>query len=179
MNTISKVGEFGLIERLKSICQGDINSEIIIGIGDDTVAIKVANELAGSGLVTSMIDVSDGLASDLWHICKMSDVGAEIHQDCIPSPEIIRKVAEPLEKDQWQYILFGGEDYELIFTAISDSDNKINKIASEYKLKINKIGEILTPESGVKLIKPDGGCEELPLEGWDHFAMGKTKGNSQ
>ena len=113
---------------------------------------------------TSMIDVSDGLSSELIHICKSSGVGCRVYEDKIPlDPETI-KVCEEFNVDSTTMAINGGEDYELLFTIpLSDFD----------KIKGNPhftpIGHITEEAEGMVLQTRDGTSAELTAKGWDSF----------
>jgi len=106
----------------------------------------------------SMEDISDGLASDLKHICEQSKCGAIIYKNKIPIRDDVRKVAKTLNEDEYDYALFGGEDFELVFTV---SKNNLKKV------KGYLIGEI-TKDSNVKLSSA-GKTKNLTKYGYDHF----------
>lgn len=132
--------------------------------------IDIGERIAHSGFATAMIDISDGIASDLNHICTMSQVGAEIFQHKIPLPEGIQKVASFSGKSAIQLALHSGEDYELLFTMKSDTPaSVINSISSKTGIAITEIGRILDKESGYFLI--DLQNKRIPIQprGWDHF----------
>ncbi|NOX96705.1 MAG: thiamine-monophosphate kinase, partial [Nitrospirae bacterium] len=88
---------------------------------------------------TSMIDLSDGLASDLRHICEASKVGAEIRLEKIPISRRTRKLAGASGKDALQLALEGGEDYELLFTLPA---KRVEALISRVKFPLSVIGEI-------------------------------------
>ena len=132
--------------------------------------VKIGEQIAHSGFATAMIDISDGIASDLNHICAMSHVGAEIFQHKIPLPESIHKVSSFSGKSVIKLALHSGEDYELLFTMKSNTpDTMINSISNETGIKITEIGKILDKESGYYLI--DLQKKRIPIQpkGWDHF----------
>ena len=132
--------------------------------------IDVGERIAHSGFATAMIDISDGIASDLNHICTMSKVGAEICQNKIPLPEGIHKVSSFSGKSAIQLALYSGENYELLFTLKSDTpDIIINSISSETGIAITEIGKILTKESGYSLIDLQNKRIPIQPKGWDHF----------
>ncbi len=109
--------------------------------------------------IHAMEDVSDGLASEIMHICGQSRVGAVIYADNIPIRDETRKAAEAVNKDALDYALFGGEDFELVFT-VSEKNLK--------KARGYLVGEI-TARKGVRIYK--GGKEKLlKKQGYDHFA---------
>jgi thiamine-monophosphate kinase len=126
--------------------------------------ITEGRKLALSGCASAMIDISDGLSSDLAHICEQSRVGAEIYADTIPLSRDILRETERLKKPPIEYALSGGEDYELLFTA---SPAKIKKLRS-LRLSIIEIGKI-TRGKDISLIDRAGKRTPLRPRGYDHF----------
>lgn len=115
--------------------------------------------IAKSKLATSMIDISDGLQSDIGHLCDKSDVGVMIYESQIPSP------------DGLDFALNGGEDYELLFTVPAGASNKIIKlIQSESNTPVTIIGEILPKNDGRWVQSSNGKNRKLEPAGWDHFS---------
>lgn len=112
---------------------------------------------------TSMIDVSDGLSSDILHICKQSDKGCVLYEDKLPFNEEAREFAYKLKLDPTACALSGGEDYELLFTV---SQNDFEKIKSNPSISI--IGYITEPSEGKHLITRAGNKHELVAQGWNH-----------
>jgi thiamine-monophosphate kinase len=130
--------------------------------------VETGAEIAKSGYATSMIDISDGLAGDLKHICDDSNVGAEIFERNIPLPEKIEKLS--ISKRKLDLALNGGEDYELLFTMRSDTPLQIiQKIAAKTRIKISEIGKILSKEEGFNIINGENQRLLLQPKGWDHF----------
>lgn len=111
---------------------------------------------------TSMIDVSDGLSSELMHICKASDVGCRIYEDRIPIDYQTAVMSEELGMNLVTAALNGGEDYELLFTVPLTEHEKVSKIPG-----VKVIGYITGSGLGCALITRDG--SELPLraQGWN------------
>ncbi|MEN3039059.1 MAG: thiamine-phosphate kinase [Candidatus Kryptonium sp.] len=119
--------------------------------------------------INSMIDISDGLSSDLRHICRQSNVGAEIYETSLPVDDLVKKIAkDEFNEDYLMYVLHGGEDYELLFTVSESELKKLNELYKEVKV----IGRILDRDQGIKLIKEDKSEIDIETGGWDHF---KTK----
>jgi thiamine-monophosphate kinase len=112
---------------------------------------------------SSMIDVSDGLASDLIHICKLSDTGCRIYANKIPIDYETSKLAEEFNIDPVIPALNGGEDYELLFTVPLEHFEKIKLIES-----VKVIGHITASGSGNILIGEGGSEMEISAQGWFH-----------
>jgi thiamine-monophosphate kinase len=118
-----------------------------------------------TGLIpTSMIDVSDGLASDLLHICKASGVGAFVEEAQVPIHDEARSQAIEFKMDPITCALSGGEDYELLFTVDPKDLDKVRFMDSVYI-----IGEITAKEDGVQLHTSGGNIHPITAQGWKHF----------
>lgn len=114
---------------------------------------------------TSMMDISDGLSSELHHICKQSATGCRIYEKNLPIDYQTALMAEELNINVTTCALNGGEDYELLFTCpIGDND----KLQSMEGIKV--IGYITKPELGLKLVSRDGNEFDLLAQGWNHGA---------
>jgi len=113
---------------------------------------------------TAMIDISDGLASEILHICKQSDKGCNIYEDKIPVYEDAKQFAYKLELDPTACALSGGEDYELLFTVAQADYEKI--ILND---QISIVGYMTAPEEGKHLITRGGNKHELVAQGWNHM----------
>jgi thiamine-monophosphate kinase len=126
--------------------------------------VECGRIIALSGCATAMIDISDGLSSDLGHICEESRVGAEICADQIPFSKDIRKAVDHLKTIPLHYALSGGEDYELLFTV---PPSKLKKFLS-LKIVSTQIGAII---AGNKMFLRDHGKRVvLKPKGFNHFA---------
>lgn len=136
--------------------------------------IGTGMEIARSGYATSMIDISDGLAGDLNHICDDSSVGAEIFEGNIPYPEKMDEITDTISKNKIDLALHGGEDYELLFTMKPRTPWQIiEKIGTETKTKMTEIGKILSKEKGFHIITEQNRRLPLQPKGWDHFGLKK------
>jgi thiamine-monophosphate kinase len=116
---------------------------------------------------TAMMDISDGLSTDLTRLCKASGVGARIYSDQIPSVAVPESLRKRPRLDELTLALHGGEDYGLLFTAQKKIASRIPLIFGH--TRITRIGETVRG-SGVKLIDANGKESILPPGGWDHFA---------
>ena len=114
---------------------------------------------------TSMIDISDGLSSEILHICKQSNVGCVLYEDKIPINEEARQYAYKLELDPTACALSGGEDYELLFTIAQADYEKL--LLNE---QISVIGYMTAPEEGSHLITRGGIKHALVAQGWNHVS---------
>ena len=119
---------------------------------------------------TAMIDISDGLASEIMHICKDSQVGCTIYEEKIPIDYQTYKMAEELNLNATVCALSGGEDYELLFTAPLDLYDKLTALES-----VSVIGHTCKASAGYTLITRDGNSFELKAQGWVNFNKPETK----
>jgi thiamine-monophosphate kinase len=135
-----------------------------------TPRIKEGQVISGSRWATAMLDLSDGLASDVAHICDQSGVGVRLWADRLPVSEEARRVLRQLGRQGWELALGGGEDYELCLTVPSGEQRAVAEaVERETGTKITCVGEILQATDGRWLVLEDG--REVPLQsvGWDHF----------
>jgi thiamine-monophosphate kinase len=116
---------------------------------------------------TAMIDISDGLASEIKHICKHSDLGCTVFEEKIPIDLQTYDTARSFEMDPSMYALNGGEDYELLFT-IKQEDYEIIKEVKQ----ISVIGFMSDKSEGINLITKSGPVVEIKAQGWDHLKGG-------
>ena len=116
---------------------------------------------------TAMMDVSDGLSSELLHICKASDTGCRVYEDKIPIDYQTAVMAEELNMNLVTAAMNGGEDYELLFTVPLTDHEKVKDLEG-----VRMIGYITKPELGCALVTRDGA--ELPIraQGWNAFSHG-------
>lgn len=110
---------------------------------------------------TSMIDISDGLSSEILHICKSSNVGANLYEEKLPLDPSVISTCEEFELDSTTIVLNGGEDYELLFTIKQDDFPKIK--ANPH---LSVIGHITKPEEGVHIITRANQKIPLKARGW-------------
>ena len=110
---------------------------------------------------TAMIDISDGLSSELMHICKQSGTGCRVYEEHIPLDYQTAVMAEEFNMNVSTCALNGGEDYELLFTVPLADYDKVSKLKD-----IRLIGHITKPELGCMLVTRDGGEMELKAQGW-------------
>lgn len=113
---------------------------------------------------TAMMDVSDGLSSELMHICKDSNVGCRVYEDRIPIDYQTAVMAEELNMNLVTAAMNGGEDYELLFTVPLTDNDKIEKMEG-----VRRIGYVTESQLGMAMVTRDG--QEFPLkaQGWNAF----------
>jgi len=123
----------------------------------------VCEMLKGIGIrPTAMIDISDGLASDIMHICKGSGLGCQIFTDKLPIDSVAISTAAEFQIDPNTAVMNGGEDYELLFTIDQADYEKIKDISG-----ISVIGHMTEEAAGLYLTTPDGKSIEIKAQGWD------------
>lgn len=123
---------------------------------------------------TSMIDVSDGLASEIFHICTQSDVGCSVYEDKLPIDPQTVLTAQDFEMNPTIVALNGGEDYELLFT-IKQED--FEKVKGNPHMSI--IGHMTDKNSGVNLVTRDNSSTPLTAQGWDAFLKREMDGKDE
>jgi thiamine-monophosphate kinase len=124
--------------------------------------------LAETGIATAMIDLSDGLASDLTRLAEESRVGARIFADRIPVDPSMREVAELVGQDSLRLALGGGEDFELLFTSGAPSVTIEETLPRKGFARPHAVGEIRPADEGLILVGPRG--KRGPLgRGFEHF----------
>ncbi len=126
--------------------------------------VKEAQALLATGAVTSMIDISDGFARDLHHLTEGSKVGALVDETQLPVGEVTKRAAEVVGGNYRNWALFGGEDYELLFTF---SAKKLSAVKKALGKKFFLVGAVQAKKVEIK----NGDGEITPLEprGWNHF----------
>lgn len=112
----------------------------------------------------AMIDISDGLASEILHICKASNVGCKLHEDKIPIDPMTYETAREFGLDPTVCALSGGEDYELLFTVPQTDYDKIKG-----QLDISFIGYMTEAAAGCNMISKSGNVHEIKAQGWNAF----------
>lgn len=121
--------------------------------------------LKGSGIKpTAMIDISDGLASEILHICKQSGTGCRLYEEKIPIDPQTRELSIQFNIIPSVAALSGGEDYELLFTIDQSDYDKIRELS-----EISVIGHMTETSEGKFMITPEGSKVEITAQGWDGF----------
>jgi thiamine-monophosphate kinase len=127
--------------------------------------MDIIHELRELGVVpSSMIDISDGLASEIFHLCKASGVGVTIYEDKLPIDKQTFDTAVELNLDPITCVMNGGEDYELLFTIDQKDFAKLEKHPD-----VHFIGHITKAEEGKFLVTKSGTAVQIKAQGWKHF----------
>jgi thiamine-monophosphate kinase len=134
-----------------------------------TPRVAESRLIRASGWATAMIDLSDGLVTDLGHVAVESRVGARIDVDVLPVSEATRAVAGALGVDPLGWALSGGEDYELLFTVAPDRVTELTRAVTErLGTPVHRIGEVRPLDEGVRFVD-QGGRPHAVEPGFDHF----------
>jgi thiamine-monophosphate kinase len=113
---------------------------------------------------TAMMDISDGLSSEILHICKQSNLGCVLYEEKIPVADATRNAAFKFELDPTACALSGGEDYELLFTIPQSEYDKL--VLNE---QISVVGYMTEPEQGAHIITKGGSKHAITAQGWNHM----------
>ena len=129
--------------------------------------LRVGHAIGEAGLATAMIDISDGLSTDLWHILEESGCGAIIRAGSIPAAECVLSLAAGDSSiDAPSLALHGGEEYELLFTSRPESEGELLELSNSMGVAITPIGEIV-PGSGLQMER-EGRTEAVLPAGYEH-----------
>ncbi len=128
--------------------------------------VDIVNWLQENDIIpTAMIDVSDGLSSEILHICKQSSCGCMVYEDKIPINEATRAHAYEIQMDPTACALSGGEDYELLFTIKQEDYEKV-----KLNEQISVVGHITESTQGAHLLTKGGNKHQLTAQGWNAFS---------
>ncbi len=113
---------------------------------------------------TAMMDISDGLSSEILHLCKQSNLGCVLYEEKLPIADAMRNAAFKFEIDPTACALSGGEDYELLFT-ISQAD--YDKLTLNEQISV--VGYMTEPEQGAHILTKGGSKHAITAQGWNHY----------
>ncbi len=139
---------------------------------DPDARVELGKLLARSGLVNAMMDLSDGLATDLAHICDRSGLGARIYRKQLPRNTALEKAAGLLGQNSLDWIIGGGEDYELLFTVPEGATERLQEVVANSKHVLYPVGTIVRGK-GIQLVAEVGGKQTatpIAYLGFDHFS---------
>lgn len=137
-----------------------------------TARIEEGRWLGARRLATAAIDLSDGLAGDVRHLCTQSRVGVEIERAALPISRPCRIFARERDVDPADLALTGGEDYELLFTVRPSDRAKLERQAGRLRYDCTCIGQIKPASFGVQIRAADGSLGPLLTESYEHFKPG-------
>lgn len=149
-----------------------LKKQVIRSHLDPVPRLKESQLLAKSkARITSMIDVSDGLVQDLFHICDAGNVGAVLKQEWLPESPALCRLTSLNTLNSMDFILSGGEDYELLFTLKNEDARKLSRQFEHAKTPVTRIGEITSQPGKVVLQKENGKMQPLRknMGGFNHF----------
>jgi thiamine-monophosphate kinase len=141
----------------------------IDGHNNPNPQVEIGYELAINKIASSMIDISDGLLSDLGHVCKMSKVGAKIYWNDIPLHKDFKREVSRRGLNAHELALAGGEDYQLLFTSPVNKETRLKKIAFRNRFKIKKIGVVVPQKKGIKVYGQNGYILKIKKMGYEHL----------
>jgi thiamine-monophosphate kinase len=144
-------------------------AELLAAHFTPTPRVPEGRAIGATHAATAMIDLSDGLASDVGHICELSNVGVLVEAARLPISPATRAVAEGLGRDPTAFALFGGEDYELLLTAPAEGVGELVAAVGQTGTPLMDIGAIVPAAAGRTLLLTNGRTAPLEPGGWDHF----------
>ncbi len=127
--------------------------------------LDIARLIADRVSVHAMIDISDGLASEVHRMCLNSGVGAKVYEHNIPVESMTQMIAVEFSENPTDYALYGGEEYELLFAATDEEFAKLERLTEDVTI----LGRITEKSEGIELVRENGEAEALKFGGWDHF----------
>ncbi len=131
--------------------------------------VEAGQLLQKSGVCHALNDVSDGLASEAWEIAEASDIGIDLIEDRIPIADELMSYAQQAGKDPLDFVLFGGEDYQLVGTMQAEHAITLQMKFKEAGLTLHIIGYVNAETKGVRLVQSSGYVLPIEKKGYNHF----------
>ncbi len=127
--------------------------------------LEISELLVSKVRIGALTDISDGFASEVHHLCTESRVGALVYEHNIPVHAVTQNIAAEFSQSPTDYALYGGEDYELLFSIDDEEVEKLERLTADVTI----VGRVTEEAQGVKLVREQGEQELLKASGWDHF----------
>ncbi|WP_159884730.1 thiamine-phosphate kinase [Paenibacillus puerhi] len=131
--------------------------------------VEAGLALSRSGVCHALNDISDGLSSEVWEIAEASGVSIDLLEERIPIAEELRAYAAAQGRDPLEYVLTGGEDYQLLGTAAAEQALALQQALGEAGIALHVIGHVHSGPAGVRLIRSGGDTLTLERQGYNHF----------
>jgi thiamine-monophosphate kinase len=161
----SSAAGLDILQKGRGVDDGD---NLVEAHHDPYPHVKEGRIIASMKVANSLIDVSDGVAADLGHICTESKVGAVIEEEMIPTTEEFRAYCERFNEDANRLSLHVGEDYVLLGTVPAEAEADLREALRSQDCEFYPIGRTVS-EAGLKLKVYDGSIKVIGASGWDHF----------
>ncbi len=166
----SAAAGLALLQRSKGegVAVGSLWQELLAAHLNPVPQIELGQALAMSGWVTAMQDISDGLATDLAHICQESGVGSRVYAEKLPCLPILDRAALFLGQEKKDLQLKGGDDYQLVFTVRAGQEIALQTLVmTTLHRQIYQVG-VITEGCGVIVQKNDGSLQDMSFQGYEH-----------
>ncbi|SDE30895.1 thiamine-monophosphate kinase [Paenibacillus sp. UNCCL117] len=150
----------------------DIYAKLVAAHCRPLPQIEAGLALSQSGMCHALNDVSDGLSSEAWEIAEASGVGIDLIEEQIPIADELRDYAASVGRDPLEYVMGGGEDYELLGTVPAAQAEALRLKLAEAGLTLQLIGHVTDEHTGVRLVGNAGEISELAKKGYNHFVEG-------
>ena len=157
------------LKRKNPLKQRDFRSRLVRRHVFPAPRVAIGRWLGRTGWATAMIDLSDGLASDVRHLCVASGIGARLELARLPISDALRSYTKHAGRTPAEYALQGGEDFELLFTVAKVRVAAFEPSAKKMGFRITRIGEIVQRRRGITMVERSGRETPLTFRGYEHF----------
>ncbi len=131
--------------------------------------------LAQNKIPSAMIDISDGLSSDLSHLANQSGVGAQLECAYLPISASLKRYAKSMRANCYDYALHGGEEYELLFCVPEAKQDRLEALIQDGEIEAHRIGALIPKRNDLQVVGMDGTIYKLNPLGYDHFRKRKDE----